>query len=74
MTDEAKPLLPVTSQVEVLERRKLQLEMKIAKLETFGRQLANCAYNLKQMEKLSKHERSCLDAAQEGWDRAMRMP
>lgn len=65
---------PLASQVEVLERRLVAAEAKLARLLSFGNQLATCAYNLKQQERLSEHDKKCLDAAQRGWDEARRMP
>lgn len=42
------------------------------KLETWGSQLANSAYNLKHQAKMSESERACLGADQKGWDEAKR--
>ncbi len=50
-----------------------RLKAYVAKLEGFGSQLANCAYNLKQQDRLTEHERACLDAAQRGFDEAKRL-
>lgn len=72
MTD---PLsFPVAVQVEALERRLTNAEAKLVRLLSFGNQLATCAYNLKQQERLTDHDKACLNAAQTGWDEARRMP
>lgn len=72
MTD---PLsFPIAAQVEILERRLANAEAKLARLLSFGNQLATCAYNLKQQERLTEHDKKCLHAAQTGWDEARRMP
>ena len=70
MTD----MMPVAQTVDALERRLANAEAKVARLLSFGCQLANCAYNLKQQERLSENDRKCLHAAQAGWDEARRMP
>lgn len=65
---------PIAAQVATLERRLANAEAKLARLLPFGNQLATCAYNLKQQERLSEHDKRCLNAAQVGWDEARRMP
>lgn len=61
----------LTSLRKALEERD-RLRVHVARLKTFGQQLANCAYNIKQQAKMSAREKSCLNAAQEGWDKALR--
>jgi len=64
----------VASQVEALELRLAKAEARLARLLPFGNQLATIAYNLKQADKMSGHEKACLHAAQTGWDEAKREP